>query len=143
MISIEDTRDIGRSIDEVFAYVADFGNAAEWDPGLTASHRLDDGPVGVGSRFAVTATFAGRSLPLEYEITRFEPPSLVVLGAESSRFRAVDTIEFTALSEAVTRVRYRADFELSGIMGVVGPLLKPLFTRLGVRALDGLASRLG
>lgn len=143
MIHIGETRDIDRPLDEVFAYVADFANTAEWDPGITQAHRIDDGDVGRGSTFAVTATFAGRELPLEYEITRYDPPGLVVLATSSARFGAVDTIHFEAVGSGSTRVRYEADFELKGIMSLAEPFLRGTFTKLGVKAMDGLKATLG
>ena len=32
-------------IDAAFAFVADFANAEQWDPGVASSVRLDDGQV--------------------------------------------------------------------------------------------------
>ena len=38
-----------RPAEETFDYMADFANAAQWDPGTADAERLDDGPVGLGS----------------------------------------------------------------------------------------------
>ena len=143
MIHIEETRDINRPIDEVFAYVADFSTVSHWDPGVVAASRLEDGEIGVGSTFAVTVTFGGRELPLVYEITRYEPSSLVVLETTSSRFDGVDTIHFEPIDEAATRVTYEADFVFKGFMRLIGPLLTTTFTRIGAKAMDGLKATLG
>ena len=143
MITIEETRDISRPQAEVFDFVADFSTTAEWDPGVASAHRLDEGELGVGSRFAVTVTFSGRELPLEYEMTAYEPHELVVLEVRSNRFDGVDTIRFEAIDDASTRVHYRADFELKGFMKLIRPFLGGTFDRLGTKAMDGMKARLG
>ena len=38
--------------------MADFSNARFWDPSVSGA-RKDDGPIGLGSAFAIVARFAG------------------------------------------------------------------------------------
>ena len=71
-------------IDETFAYVADFANSQDWDPGVATAERLDTGPVGVGSRYRLGVRMGGRVAPMEYRISVFEPPTRVVLTGEGS-----------------------------------------------------------
>ncbi len=40
-----------RSAEDTFDYMADFANAAVWDPGTASAERLDPGTVGLGSTF--------------------------------------------------------------------------------------------
>ena len=40
---------------------------------------LDDGPVGLGARFALDVRMGGRIAPMEYRIRDFERPDRVVL----------------------------------------------------------------
>jgi len=44
--------------DEAFAFVADFANAMHWDPGVATSEAVDQGPVGVGSRYRLGVRLA-------------------------------------------------------------------------------------
>ena len=37
-----------RSAEDTFDYMANFANAAEWDPGTASADRLDVGEVGLG-----------------------------------------------------------------------------------------------
>ena len=39
MIRLRETIEVARPIDEVFAYVSNFGNAAQWDPGVAESRK--------------------------------------------------------------------------------------------------------
>jgi uncharacterized protein YndB with AHSA1/START domain len=78
MITVEESIVIGRSAEDVFAYVSDGTNAPRWQRGLLEVRRTTDGPIGVGSRHSVVRTFMGRRLTLTNEFTRYEPDTLVV-----------------------------------------------------------------
>ena len=47
---------------EVFDYLADFGNTAEWDPGVAKAAKTSAGDVGLGSTFDLVALFRGRPI---------------------------------------------------------------------------------
>ena len=49
--------DVRRPIDEVFAYLADFSNTQEWDPGVVSARKRVDGAVTMGARFKVVSKF--------------------------------------------------------------------------------------
>ena len=55
--------DVRRPIDEVFAYLADFSNTEEWDPGVISAKKRGEGPVAVGTEFKVVSRFLGQELP--------------------------------------------------------------------------------
>ena len=63
-----------RSAEETFDYMADFANAAEWDPGTAEAERLDDGPVGLGSTFRLGVRVGTRVVPLDYRIVTYDRP---------------------------------------------------------------------
>ena len=92
---------------EAFAYMADFANAREWDPSVSTAARLGDGPVGLGSAFDLVARFAGRDVPLRYEIVAYEEPKVVVLEARRPGFVSRDTITVEP-AEHGSVVRYDA-----------------------------------
>jgi len=120
-----------------FAYVADFANAMHWDPGVAASERVDDGPVGVGARYRLGVHLGRRVAPMEYRISAFEPPSRVVLVGEGSGVSAVDEIRFEP-SGTGTRIDYAADIRLGGALRLVQPFVGRAFTKIGRTALDGM-----
>ena len=75
-------------IDAAFDYIADFANSQT--SGIRArpiSRRLDDGPVGRGSRYALDVRMGGRIAPMEYRIRDFERPRRVVLVGVGLRRR--------------------------------------------------------
>jgi carbon monoxide dehydrogenase subunit G len=124
-------------IDEAFAYVADFVNAQEWDPGVATAERLDPGPIGVGSRYSLGVRIGGRVAPMEYRISLFEPSSRVVLTGSGSGVTAVDDIRFERLEDG-TRIDYTADSKLGGLLGLIQPLLGRAFANLARNAVGGM-----
>ena len=138
MAKFEVTVQSSMSVEDAFAHVAAFERVAEWDPGVAEGHRLTAGPLGIGTRFRIVARFLGRRVPLDYRITRFDPPSLVELTADSGAVRSVDEITFTPAANG-SAVIYRADLRLQGMVGrAAEPVLGVVFDRIGRRAAAGL-----
>ena len=75
MTKVSQTVLVPRPADEVFAYLADFTNTAEWDPGVAEASQTSEGPVGFRSTFDLVTIFRGRRVPVSYDVTVYEPPS--------------------------------------------------------------------
>ena len=63
--------EVPRSVEESFAYVADFTTVAEWDPGIHESRKVS-GDGGVGTVYEVQAEFRGKTMPFTYTVTALE-----------------------------------------------------------------------
>ena len=72
------------ALQDTFDFIADFSNSARWDPGVATATRLDDRPLGMGSRFDLGVRMAGRVSQMEYVITTWQPPQRVVLTGSGS-----------------------------------------------------------
>jgi carbon monoxide dehydrogenase subunit G len=123
--------------EEAFAFVADFGNATLWDPGVVSSKAIDAGPVGPGSRSRLEVRLGRRVAPMEYRVTTFDAPRQVVLTGAGSGVTAVDDIRF-APSEVGTRIDYTADIRLGGLLRLAEPFLGAAFRKLADEALEGM-----
>lgn len=124
-------------LDEAFAFVGDFANAAAWDPGVASAARTNPGPVGVGARYRLLVRMGGRLAPMDYEVTAFEPGALVVLHGSGSGVDAVDEIRFRALPGG-TRIDYTADIRLRGLLRLATPFAGGAFRRIARDARDGM-----
>ena len=120
---------------EVFAYMANLSNFAEWDPGVT---RVDQSEgEGPGPSAVYDVTVKGLPAPLRYRTTQFEPSNSIVARAETRFLTSLDTItvEGDGTGSIVT---YDAELKLNGPLGLADPILRLTFGRIGDRAAAGL-----
>jgi hypothetical protein len=123
----------GKSADEVFAYMADLRNLAEWDPGVKRAV-LVGGEAG-SDQAVVDVTVSGTTL--QYRTTTFEPNTTLLVRAESSALVSIDRV--AVLDEGDSRVvTYDAELHLKSVLKVADPLLGLAFRRIGDRAAVGL-----
>lgn len=128
-------------IDETFAFIADFANSSAWDPGVAASERIDDGPVGLGARYRLGVRMRGKVVPMEYRITTYEPPTRVVLTGEGSGVSAVDEIRFEPTATG-TAIDYTADIRLGGWMRLIQPFAGGAIEKIGKDGVAGMQQAL-
>jgi dehydrogenase/reductase SDR family member 12 len=140
MISVERTITVPAPRDEAFRRVADFGRAAEWDPGLASSHQETPGEPGLGTCFAIVAVFRGKETPMTYEITDWEPTTRIVITGTGEKATAIDTITFADAPGGGTAITYAAELGLAGALKVAEPFLKGTFDTMADEAVAGLAA---
>ena len=133
--------EVDRDAGEVFAYLADFSNASEWDPGVAEARRLTDGPTSIGSRFELIAVFRGKRQRFEYVVTAYEEGRRIALHGEGAKALSDDTIEVEAAGGR-TRVAYEAEIRLKGVFRAAEPFMGSTFRRMGDEALEGLKATL-
>jgi carbon monoxide dehydrogenase subunit G len=126
---------------EVFDYLANFRNTAEWDPGTVSISQTAGDGAGLGARYRLVTRFVGRSVPLDYETTDFERPGRLVLNFEGGNISGTDTVTVSRTGNRTLLV-YSVDFRLEKLR-MLAPLIAPLFRRAADRALAGLAKALG
>jgi carbon monoxide dehydrogenase subunit G len=73
----EGTTVVDRTIDEVFAFLADGENDVKFSPRVQEIHKTTDGPPGVGTHFASTVKDAGMTTKREFELTEFVVPTKI------------------------------------------------------------------
>ncbi len=137
MARISEPLEVPLPVETAFDHVADFTTTAAWDPGITRARRLDEGPIGLGSRFEVQLALGVVTVPLEYEITTYERPHRVVLTTRGLIYRGEDDVRFEA-TETGTRVTWNALFALRGPGRLLDPALAVGFRRTAAKAVSGL-----
>jgi NAD(P)-dependent dehydrogenase (short-subunit alcohol dehydrogenase family) len=108
MTRLQETIEVPRPIEEAFHYTSNFANIEQWDPGVSESFKLTSGPVGVGTSFRVTVSFGPTNTPMEYTVTKYEPPYGIILEGEGGSIQAVDDIRFTEMRGVLNRVGKKA-----------------------------------
>jgi carbon monoxide dehydrogenase subunit G len=123
-----------------FAYLSDFTNTTEWDPG-TITTVLAEGDGGVGSVYHNTSEFNGRKTELTYTVIEHVPHSRFKLHGENKTVSAIDEMVIEAAGTG-SRVTYTADFDFKGLAKVAVPFLGRAFRKLGDEAEQGLQQAL-
>ena len=118
----------------VFSYLADFGNAPEWDPGTDQSIPRNSNGPGLGQIYDLVVTWGDRQLPMVYETTELVPGERVTFVGDGTTTTATDTLTFEDLPNGGTKVMYVADIALKWPYRVVEPFLGKKFTQLGDEA---------
>lgn len=125
--------------EEIFPRVADFSQAEVWDPGVVRGQKLTEGPVRIGTEFEIVARFLGQDVALRYRVTELRPPHRIVLEAESTWLRSVDTIVCEPAREGGCALSYEAHLVPKGILYVGDLGLQLAFQWIGRKAIRGLA----
>ena len=125
---------------EVFAYMADLRNFAEWDPGVKQVAQVEGDGGGPGTVFDVTVR--GRSEQvLRYRTAVFDAPHELFVVAKTKSLTSEDRITVDADGTGAI-VTYHAVLRLNGLLRVGGPVLSLVFRRIGDRASAGLCGAL-
>lgn len=122
------------------AYLADFGNAPEWDPGTIRCTRLDDGPVTVGARWHNVSRVLGRETELEYRLVDLGKTGMTLEGRNRTA-TSVDEITVEVVGEG-SLVTYRATITFHGLARLADPLMQLYFNRLGDQTIASIAAAL-
>lgn len=137
MESVELSFVINRPVEQVFAYLANLENDAEWRREWVEARQTSDGPPGVGATFRLDGELLGRRIPTVYEVIEYEPNRTAAWKAVSGPL----PLTFRRIFEGVdgrTQVTNRYEVELSGFL----KLVKPLVINMGKRQLQGDIPRL-
>jgi carbon monoxide dehydrogenase subunit G len=128
------------SPEAVFAYLADFVNAEEWDPGTVECRRLD-GDGGVGTRYRNVSSFLGRTTTAEYVAEELEQPTYVHFRGRNEQFTGHDRLRLEPHGDG-TRVTYDADLAFSGAARLAVPLVAAYLPFLANKTVRQLRDRL-
>ena len=137
MTTLHERIETALPLQDAFDFIADFSNAAQWDPGVATAVRLDRGPIREGTRVRLGVRMAGRVAPMDYVVTTWQPPIRVVLTGAGSGVAAVDDIRFETTPTG-TRIDYTADIRLRGLLRLAAPFAGGTFERIARDARDGM-----
>ena len=132
MPRVEESVVTARPQQEVFDFLADFGNLAAYDALVTKSGQVGDGPPGLGTRGRGTTRFMGKESDWTVEYTEFEPPRrMVSRSVEGDR----DITATFILEPAGNGTRVTERLETPDLGGLIGRMPDALVNRLLARAL--------
>lgn len=130
MVHVQRTFTVDKPVEVVVPYLADFGNAVDWDPGTVSCDRADSGPVAVGATWHNVSTVLGQESKILYRLQRWEDDHVTLVGTNDT---ATSTDDITVRpTEGGSEITYDSTVELNGIAKIAAPVMKVAFERLGV-----------
>lgn len=138
---VTETEQFDLPAEEVFDYLVDFSNLAEWDPMFDRSRRLDgDGPVGEGARFEVVASKAGVDMPITYTVEQCDRPRHARLVGRGDGFTSIDELDVRP-TDSGCELTWNARVETDA--PAVDTLATPVFKAVAKASMHGLRETLG
>lgn len=140
MLSAHRTFTTTSAPDVVFAFLSDFANAEEWDPGTVTCERTA-GDGGVGTRYRNVSSFLGRETTVDYLAEELKPPTFLHFKGDNEQFTGHDRITLEATGTG-TRVTYDAQFAFHGASRLAVPLVALYLPILANKTVGQMRERL-
>jgi uncharacterized membrane protein len=118
---IRHTVTVGRAVEDVFDYAAQFDRHPEWQDDLTTL--TSDGPPAVGSTGIATRRIGPRVQTFGWRMSLYERPQIVGWEILSGPMRPVGTMRFSGEGTS-TRVDFEIALKPRGLMKLIGPLIE-------------------
>ena len=121
---IEESVEIDRPPEEVFAYVADPGHLPEWSGIVQEVHKEAQGQLQGGDRFTTVAKFLGRRFETPFEVTVHESPRHHSHKSTGGPLAQEWTLTFEEVAGGGTRFTQVVEGEPGGFFRLAGPMLE-------------------
>lgn len=122
----------------VAAYAADPDNATAWYVNIKGVEWKSARPLALGSQFAFTAAFLGRTLTYTYEVVDFVPDRRFVMRTAEGPFPMETTYEWDDVGPDSTRMTLRNRGEPAGFSGIAAPVMSLVMKRATTKDLRRL-----
>ena len=103
MISLTNSIEVYRPIQQVFDFISAAENDFQWQYGTLASAQVSEGAVGVGAFFRSVGHFMGRRMQGTYEVTEYEANRKYAFKSLSGPLQLVTEYTFE-IARGCTRV---------------------------------------
>ena len=123
MATFENTVVIRRPIEEVFGFLADFENIPKWNYAILETHKVSQGPIGVGTIYQQVRSVPSHSEE-RFEVTAHNPPRQLEIQGQLGPFPSHLAYALDAVPEG-TRVTNSVELELRGPGRLLGRVAVP------------------
>jgi hypothetical protein len=114
---------IRRSIEDVFGFLSDFENVPTWNYAISETHKVSEGPVGVGTIYQQVRSVPSRSEE-RFEVTAYNPPRHLEIRGQLGPFPSRLSYALDAVPEG-THVTNSVELELRGPGRLLGRVAVP------------------
>ena len=108
---------INRPLQEVFDFMTNPANFAQWQSGTKSAKWATEGSVGVGSIFNSVGEMMGREMKMDLEIPQWNPPTMWGIKGRSGpmKFEAISKFES---KDGGTQVTQTFEGEVGGLFSI-------------------------
>lgn len=135
-----------------FAFVADFTNAATWDPQAETVEKVTEGPIGEGTKFLLVTSNQAASwgalgrifmlkMHLPYEIVAYDPPRSLTLKGRTSYLSYHEIVTFVPKGEGC-EITWEAEARLHSFLWLGNPIFSMIYQKIADQATSGIAAAL-
>src|SRR5947209_513773 len=100
--------------EDIFAYVSDLGNLADWSGSTIAVRKISPGEMHIGATVRSTHRFLGRWMDFTFEIVEYEPGCCLTIKSLSGVTSCLFSYQFDPLEDGATRVSLHTVIKLTG-----------------------------
>ncbi len=108
---------------DVFAYLSDLDNLAEWQSGVVSAQRVDSGPMRVGSSARLTRDLVGQRLEVPLTVSDYEPPDRLGITTEASGVRLAAMLDLRPLDDGATDLLFMMEIRGSMLTSFMEPMI--------------------
>lgn len=130
---------VSRSAHDVASFALDWGNDALWRSHVTSFTVEPPGRATVGQRLVEHLSFAGMSFRTPTIIEAAEPLAATYAGG-GGPIRVCGWRRVTPIDDASCRVDVHTEITMTGLLGVLAPVLAPAYRRADAADVARLAS---
>lgn len=139
----EESIEIQRPLEEVYAYMGDVSREHEWQPQLLEAEQMPAGPTAIGSKRRYVSEFMGKRLENTYSVIELEPGRRIVCETDPGSAVSARTVIRWDPSADGTRVTMSIEGKAGGLLRFVPPkLIEATFRSEVQAALGRLKARL-
>ncbi len=103
---------------EIFAYVAEFENLADWSGTVIAVRKTPSGAMHVGTTVLITIRFLGKWVQSTYEVVECEPGHHITLKSIAGIAPCVFSFLLEPLADSRTRLSFEAVIQKGAYLGL-------------------------
>lgn len=129
MARVEHSVVINRTVEDVWAFMADPKNEAQWVSRVAESEVTSEGPFGAGATLRYVRSFLGRRIEAELEVKEWEPNKRGSVKTISGPISLEGARTFESV-EGGTRVSETLEADLGGFFKLADPLVERTAKRL-------------
>ena len=141
MARIEESVEIKRPADKVFAYTTDAKSWPKWQSTIPEAEQTSQGPVGVGTTFKGTIRMMGLSMKWTAKATEYEPNRKFGKNITSGSM-TVEQHNTYAPIEGGTKFTIVYNMKVGGLMKLFSPMIVSSMRKALKKALGNLKSLL-